>query len=167
MEAIPYLALISAIAGLILAGYYYTLVKQASPGNERMVFLMTEIQKGAKAFLKKEYQWVSVFVVAMAILLAIVIDPLAAVTYLLGAVLSASAGYAGMTVATMANARTTEDSLTVTPGPLRGAEVETYDDHRMAMAFALAGLRVPGVVILDPACVSKTWPDYFSVLERL
>jgi 3-phosphoshikimate 1-carboxyvinyltransferase len=35
------------------------------------------------------------------------------------------------------------------------------------MSFALAGLRIPGVVIRDPACVSKTWPDYFSVLERL
>jgi 3-phosphoshikimate 1-carboxyvinyltransferase len=35
------------------------------------------------------------------------------------------------------------------------------------MAFALAGLRIPGVVILNPACVSKTWPGYFSVLEGL
>jgi 3-phosphoshikimate 1-carboxyvinyltransferase len=66
-----------------------------------------------------------------------------------------------------ADARTTEDSLTVTPGPPRGAEIETYEDHRMAMAFALAGLRIPGVVILDPGCVSKTWPEYFSVLEGL
>jgi 3-phosphoshikimate 1-carboxyvinyltransferase len=37
----------------------------------------------------------------------------------------------------------------------------------MAMAFALAGLRVPGVAIRDPACVAKTWPDYFEALERL
>jgi 3-phosphoshikimate 1-carboxyvinyltransferase len=66
-----------------------------------------------------------------------------------------------------ADARTTEDSLHITPGPPRAAEIATYDDHRMAMAFALAGLRIPGVVILDAACVSKTWPDYFSVLERL
>ena len=108
MEAIPYLAALSALAGLGVAGYYYTLVKKASPGNERMVFLMTEIQKGAKAFLKKEYQWVSVFVVAMMVLLALVITPLAAVSYVLGAILSATAGYVGMTVATMANARTTE-----------------------------------------------------------
>ncbi len=59
MEAIPYLAALSALAGLGLAGYYYTLVKTASPGNDRMVFLMTEIQKGAKAFLKTEYKWVA------------------------------------------------------------------------------------------------------------
>jgi K(+)-stimulated pyrophosphate-energized sodium pump len=85
VEAIPYLAALSALAGLLLAGYYYTDVKKASPGDERMVFLMTEIQKGAKAFLQKEYQWVAFFAAAMAILLAIVIAPLAAVTYLLGA----------------------------------------------------------------------------------
>ncbi len=66
-----------------------------------------------------------------------------------------------------ARARALEDSLEVEPGPLHGAEVETYDDHRMAMSFALAGLRIPGVVIRDPGCVSKTWPDYFAALERL
>ncbi len=47
------------------------------------------------------------------------------------------------------------------------AEIETYGDHRMAMAFALAGLRLPGVVIQDPACVTKTFPDYFQVLAAL
>ena len=107
MDVVPYLAAVSAIAALVLAFYYYKSVEKESPGNERMVFLMEEIQKGAKAFLKKEYQWVSVFVVAMMILLAVVINPLASVTYLLGAVLSAASGYAGMTVATMALARTT------------------------------------------------------------
>ena len=59
------------------------------------------------------------------------------------------------------------DSLTIVPGPLRGAEIDTYDDHRMAMSFALAGLRVPGVVIRDPGCVAKTWPGFFDALERL
>jgi 3-phosphoshikimate 1-carboxyvinyltransferase len=66
-----------------------------------------------------------------------------------------------------ADARAGEDSLRIAPGPPQAAEIETYDDHRMAMAFALAGLRIPGVVIRDPGCVSKTWPEYFSVLERL
>ncbi len=59
------------------------------------------------------------------------------------------------------------DWLRIQPGPPRGAEIETYDDHRMAMSFALAGLRIPGVVIRDPGCVSKTWPEYFDFLDRL
>ncbi len=66
-----------------------------------------------------------------------------------------------------ARARADADSLRIEPGPLRGARIATYDDHRMAMAFALAGLRVPGVEIEDPGCVAKTWPDYFDALERL
>ena len=70
MDLIPYLAGGSAIAALALAWFFYGSVAKASPGDDRMVFLMNEIQKGAKAFLKKEYQWVSVFVVAMMILLA-------------------------------------------------------------------------------------------------
>jgi len=66
-----------------------------------------------------------------------------------------------------ARAETGPDWLRIEPGPLHGAAIDTYRDHRMAMAFALVGLRIPGVVIRDPACVSKTWPDYFEALERL
>jgi 3-phosphoshikimate 1-carboxyvinyltransferase len=66
-----------------------------------------------------------------------------------------------------AGARADADSLHITPGPPRAAEIETYDDHRMAMSFALAGLRIEGIVIREPGCVSKTWPGYFSVLEHL
>jgi 3-phosphoshikimate 1-carboxyvinyltransferase len=59
------------------------------------------------------------------------------------------------------------DTLAITPGVPQAAEIETYDDHRMAMSFALAGLRIPGVVIGDPECVSKTWPEYFDVLDAM
>ncbi|MFL6205747.1 MAG: 3-phosphoshikimate 1-carboxyvinyltransferase, partial [Acidimicrobiales bacterium] len=53
------------------------------------------------------------------------------------------------------------------PGPLRPATIHTYDDHRMAMAFALAGLRSEGVQIADPGCVAKTFPGYWHLLEGL
>jgi 3-phosphoshikimate 1-carboxyvinyltransferase len=59
------------------------------------------------------------------------------------------------------------DGLTITPAPLHGAVVETYNDHRMAMSLALIGLKVPGVVIDNPACVAKTYPHFFDDLERL
>ena len=58
------------------------------------------------------------------------------------------------------------DSLTVEPAPLHGGLVRTYDDHRMAMAFTIAGLAVPGVVIDDPGCVTKTWPGFFAEVAR-
>ena len=59
------------------------------------------------------------------------------------------------------------DGFTVHPGPMRAATVQTYDDHRMAMAFALAGLRVDGVQIADPSCVAKTFPGYWRLLDEL
>jgi K(+)-stimulated pyrophosphate-energized sodium pump len=138
--AVPYLALVSALAALGLAGFFYNDVKKASPGNERMVFLMNEIQKGAKAFLRQEYTWVSGFVVILAILIAAVIHPLAAVSYVLGALLSATAGYAGMTVATMANARTTEAAK---EGPAKALPIAFRGGA--VMGFSVAGLALLGV----------------------
>jgi 3-phosphoshikimate 1-carboxyvinyltransferase len=59
------------------------------------------------------------------------------------------------------------DGLIVHPSKVGAGRVETYDDHRIAMSFALLGLKTPGIVIEDPACVSKTFPDYFECLEGL
>ncbi len=59
------------------------------------------------------------------------------------------------------------DGLSIHPRPLRGASIETYNDHRMAMALAVAGLRVPGVVIRNPACVSKSFPQFWTQLDDL
>jgi 3-phosphoshikimate 1-carboxyvinyltransferase len=59
------------------------------------------------------------------------------------------------------------DGLTILPAPLRPAVFETYNDHRLAMSLALLGLRAPGMVISNPACVGKTYPEFFADLERL
>jgi len=56
------------------------------------------------------------------------------------------------------------DTLTVQPGVLHGAKVDTYEDHRMAMCFATLGLKVPGIRIKNPACVRKTFPTFFQKL---
>jgi 3-phosphoshikimate 1-carboxyvinyltransferase len=61
-----------------------------------------------------------------------------------------------------------EDGLRITPPRhLRSAAVETYDDHRMAMSFAVAGLASEGVVIRDAGCVSKSFPSFFETLDGL
>ncbi|QDU56463.1 3-phosphoshikimate 1-carboxyvinyltransferase [Aeoliella mucimassa] len=59
-----------------------------------------------------------------------------------------------------------EDGLRITPGPLRPASVETYDDHRMAMSLSLVGLKQPGIEILDPGCTSKTYPEFFDDMKK-
>ncbi len=59
------------------------------------------------------------------------------------------------------------DGLTIHPGLAQPTTVHTYDDHRMAMSFALIGLKVPGIRIADPGCTAKTYPGYFTDLENL
>jgi len=64
-----------------------------------------------------------------------------------------------------------EDGMTVEPidaaESFFGAVLETYDDHRMAMSLSLAGLRLPGVKVTNPACTAKTYPEFFADLEKL
>ena len=66
-----------------------------------------------------------------------------------------------------ARVTTGDDCIAISPGSLRPARIRTYDDHRMAMSFAVAGLVQPGIVIEDPGCVAKTWPAFFNMLETL
>ncbi|MDE0162457.1 MAG: sodium-translocating pyrophosphatase [Acidimicrobiaceae bacterium] len=141
MQAIPYIALVSALAALALAAFYYRNVKSAPAGNERMVSIMQQIQTGARAFLRQEYTWVAGFVVAMAILIPVVTGvALSFVSYLLGAALSAGAGYAGMTVATMANARTTNAAI---DGPAKALPLAFRGGA--VMGFSVAGLSLLGL----------------------
>ena len=64
-------------------------------------------------------------------------------------------------------ARCSSDELLVTGGTPRGAEIKTYNDHRIAMSFAVAGLVTPGVHIRDENCVKKSFPDFWNVFNGL
>jgi 3-phosphoshikimate 1-carboxyvinyltransferase len=65
-----------------------------------------------------------------------------------------------------AKVRENGDSLEVFPSSLHGAQIETYNDHRMAMCFAILGLKVSGVTLKNPACVKKTFPNFFQKLAE-
>jgi 3-phosphoshikimate 1-carboxyvinyltransferase len=65
------------------------------------------------------------------------------------------------------HARETDDGLAVEGGPAKGAAIETYKDHRMAMSFAILGLVVPGIAIRNPGCVGKSFPDFWEKLGGL
>jgi 3-phosphoshikimate 1-carboxyvinyltransferase len=58
------------------------------------------------------------------------------------------------------------DALTVQPSDLHGTEIDTYDDHRIAMCFATLGLKAPGMRIREPNCVAKTFPNFFAKLSE-
>ena len=143
MQAIPYIALVSALAALALAAFFFKDVSSAPPGNERMVAIMKQIQAGARAFLRQEYTWVAGFVVIMAVLIPVITGvALSFLSYLLGAVLSAGAGYAGMTVATRANARTTNAAI---DGPAKALPLAFRGGA--VMGFSVAGLSLLGLTL--------------------
>jgi 3-phosphoshikimate 1-carboxyvinyltransferase len=60
-----------------------------------------------------------------------------------------------------------QDGLEISPSSITPAAIDTYEDHRMAMAFSLVGLKAKGIRINNPDCVSKTFPNYFQVFEEL
>ena len=64
-------------------------------------------------------------------------------------------------------ARETADGLVIRGGTPKGAVIHTYNDHRIAMSFAVAGLKAPGMVITDPDCVAKSFPDFWEYFDRL
>jgi len=143
MESVPYVALGAAAAGLVLAAVFAKIVNAADPGTERMREIAAAIREGAMAFLRREYTWVAVFVIGMAILISVVLDygrPWGAIAYVFGAVFSASAGFIGMRTATAANVRTTnlarEGAARALPLAFRGGAV---------MGFTVAGLGLLGI----------------------
>ena len=141
-----YLALIAGLASLLLAYFYANQVVSAPQGSDRMKEISANIADGANAFLRREYSWVAVFVVVLAVLISVLLDwgwPWGSLAYIFGAVLSALAGFVGMRVATAANARTTEAARLggveqALPLAFRGGAV---------MGFTVAGLGLAGFAL--------------------
>ncbi len=102
-----YLAPICAVLGLLFALYSFSIVKKEGAGDEKMQKIAAAIHLGAMVFLNRQYRAIGAFVVVIAVILAILISPWAALCYVIGATLSATAGYIGMHSATKANVRTT------------------------------------------------------------
>ncbi len=138
-------ALVLALAALLLAVWFTRQVLAAPMGNDRMREIAGAIREGAMAFLRREYRWLGVFVLAMFVLIGLVLDDgwLRAIAYLFGAALSATAGFVGMRVATAANSRTAEAARLggvqrALPLAFRGGAV---------MGFTVAGLGLAGVAL--------------------
>ena len=98
---------VCAIIGLIFAGLSFMRMKKEGTGSELMQKIAASIHLGAMVYLKRQYTAIAVFVVILAIVLTLLISPLTAGCFIVGALLSATAGFIGMNAATMANVRTT------------------------------------------------------------
>ncbi len=103
---IAWMAPICAVIGILVAAYLGSWVLRQDPGSDKMNGISLKIQQGAKAFLMSEYKLLVIFMIVVAIVMAIALSPITALAFITGGVLSAAAGYVGMHVATRANTRT-------------------------------------------------------------
>ena len=104
--AIAWMAPICAAIGICVAAYLGHWVLSQDPGPDKMNNISLKIQQGAQAFLMSEYKLLIIFMVVVAVIMAIALSPITALAFVTGGVLSAAAGYVGMFVATRANTRT-------------------------------------------------------------
>ena len=103
---VAWMAPVCALIGICVAGYLGSWVLKQAPGPDKMNDISLKIQQGAKAFLMSEYKLLLIFMVVVAIVMAVALSPLTALAFITGGVMSAAAGYVGMHVATRANTRT-------------------------------------------------------------
>lgn len=105
-----FLAIIAGVLALLFAFVFSNQIKKESDGNERMKEIAGHIHQGAMAFLKREYKYLAIFIVVIAVIMTVIpsLGWKTAIAFVLGAILSILAGYFGMNVATKANVRTAE-----------------------------------------------------------
>jgi K(+)-stimulated pyrophosphate-energized sodium pump len=101
-----YLVPLCAVLGLIFAGYQYSIVRKQEEGSSEIKKITAVIHKSAMVYLNTQYKYIAVSIIVFAIVLAVLIHPLTALCFVVGALLSACAGYIGMFTATSANGKT-------------------------------------------------------------
>lgn len=142
-----YLAPLGAILALLFAGYSYASIGREEKGTELMQKIAAAIHEGAMIYLNKQYRAIAVFVVVLAIVLAVWISPLTAACFVLGAVLSAAAGYIGMFTATNANVRTTNAARKGISGAFRVSFSSGSVMGMTVVGLGLLGLSLAYMVI--------------------
>ncbi len=139
-------SVIAALLGLALAAYFANRILSIEVTDNKVQSLSDAIRKGSMAFLKRQYSWVSIFVVVLAVLISTLTEwgyPWGSLAFVGGALFSSLAGFIGMRIATAANGRTTEaardgGTLKALPVAFRGGAV---------MGFSVAGLGLLGVAL--------------------
>ncbi|NMB07688.1 MAG: sodium-translocating pyrophosphatase [Tissierellia bacterium] len=150
MDFATIIAPIVGIIALIFAYFKASSIEKVSPGNERMKEIASYIEEGAMAFLKREYRVLLIFVIALFIILIFAINWQTAVSFLVGALFSALAGYAGMKVATKANVRTANSAM------------ESGMNKALNVAFsggAVMGMSVVGLGVLGVSVLYILFPN--------
>ncbi|MBM4236051.1 MAG: sodium-translocating pyrophosphatase [Firmicutes bacterium] len=154
MNLLLYAAPASALVALVFALILWFKMSKAEAGNERMQEIAAAIHEGAMAFMKREYTYLAVFVVVLTVVLGFAINLLTALSFVVGALLSATAGYIGMTVATSANVRTAHAARSGINPALTVAFSSGTIMGMMVAGLGLLGLGVLYLFIRDPAVIN-------------
>ena len=160
MNSLLYIVLLFGVLGLLYTFWKTTWIKKQDPGTDKMKKISGHISEGAMAFLKSEYKVLAVFVVSVAILLAVSANsdnssPIIALSFIVGAFCSGLAGFIGLRVATKANVRTTNAARTTL-----GKALE--------IAFAggsVMGMGVVGLGVLGLGALLLIYSDAFGVSQ--
>jgi K(+)-stimulated pyrophosphate-energized sodium pump len=156
MDSLVYLAPVCALVALIFAGFQFMNIRKEGEGTELMKKITTAIHTGAMVYLNRQYRAIAVFVVVLAIIIALILPngALTAGCFVLGATLSATAGYIGMFTATSANGRTTNaarrgisDAFKVSfaSGTVMGMSVVGLGLFGLSICFIALGFILPGM----------------------
>jgi len=151
MDILKMLVLASGVLALVFVGYLMFTILRQSEGTEKMKEVASAIRQGASAFLRREFITLSIFTVVVSIALALFIEPrpLVAIAYVIGTLTSSLAGFLGMNIATRANARTANASITSWAKGLRIA----------FSSGAVMGFCVVGLGLLGLSIISFVWED--------
>ncbi len=154
MSAYLVWVLLSAVLSIAIALVLYWRITRMDPGSEIMRELSRAIFEGANAFLKREYSYLVVFAIVVALVILLVLGWQTMLSFICGALASGLAGYFGMRTATLANARTTQAALTSMPAALRVAF-----NSGAVLGLAVVGLGVLGIGTLLWFFVSLPLPE--------
>ena len=154
MDLLMYLVPACALAALVFALILWNKLSKAEAGNERMKEIAAAIHEGAMAFMKREYTYLAIFVVVLTVVLAVAINTLTAVSFVVGALFSAAAGYVGMSVATLANVRTAHAARSGINPALTTAFSSGTIMGMMVAGLGLFGLGLLYIIIRDPAVIN-------------
>ncbi len=148
-------SLSAGLLALIFSGVLTYRVMQVDQGNETMRRIAVAIQEGSMAFLRREYTYLAVFVLVVAIVVAVLVEPRTAIAYLLGALVSAATGALGMLVATRANVRTAAAAIIGLNPALRVA----------FSSGAVMGMSVVGLGLLGVGLVYVVYSNIYSDID--
>ncbi|MFA5479090.1 MAG: sodium-translocating pyrophosphatase [Candidatus Muiribacteriota bacterium] len=134
---------LTGVLGIVFAIWKAMFIKKQEPGNEKMVKIGKAISEGAMAFLKREYYYLGIFVVLIAVLIGIFISHFTAIAFVFGALFSAIAGFVGMKISVLANLRTANAAR---EGLTKALTIAFSSGN--VMGFTVASLGLIGLAVL-------------------